>query len=470
MAKCNICHKRVLSHSCHLKCSYCRDVVHLNCLPFITKNDSLYVNRNTDQWLCTVCTKSLFPFNHLTDDTHFIQALAENWDKDIHISLESLREKVFVPFDLNVDENSPLFETDPDINFYSTIHNSNLKDCDYYLEDTFNNKSSKLDITNHNFSLIHTNIRSAPKNLQAFDQYMENLNINFTVIGLTETWHTNATVGLYTFDGYNAEYHNRENRRGGGVALYVKDNVEYYNRPDLNIMSHNMETLFIEISKDSIGRDGNVIVGVIYRPPDTDVTKFNESMDNILSKIKNEKKCCYFLGDYNINLLNVDNHAATQEFIDTMFSYSMVPCITKPTRVNAKTATLIDNIFHSDLSNKSMFSGILYTDLTDHFPVFLIDCTSMGHGEPKYIRSRNCCPENIAAFCTALRTHDWSPVTQSDDPQGAYTSFHHEFLALYENYFPIKSVKVGYKNNKPWLTDGLKKSIKLKNKLYTQEN
>ena len=208
---------------------------------------------------------------------------------------------------------------------------------------------------------------------------------------------------------------------------------------------------------------------MIYRPPDTNVAKFNECLDGVLSKIKSEKKSCYLLGDYNINLLNSDKHPATQEFIDTMFSYSMLPCITKPTRVNSKTATLIDNIFHNDLSIKSTFAGILYTDITDHFPVFLIDHSSKRSDEPKFIRARNYCPDNIAAFSMALRAHDWSAVMLSGDPQEAYSTFHKLFLRLYEKFFPVKSVKIGYKNNKPWLSDGLKKSIKLKNKLFFKQ-
>ena len=244
MTNCNRCKKRVLSHSCFLKCSYCHDVVHINCLPFVTKYDSLYVNRNTDQWVCTVCTESLFPFNHYNEDSEFMLALSEYWDKEIQVSLESLQDKVFIPFDLNVNENSPLFDTDPDIHFYNAIQNDNMRDCDYYLEDSFNNKCENLNVTSNNFSLIHANIRSATKNLQAFDQYMENLKANFSIIGLTETWHTNDNVGLYTFDGYHAEYNNRLHRRGGGVALYIKKDVEYYNRGDLNIMSDNLETVF----------------------------------------------------------------------------------------------------------------------------------------------------------------------------------------------------------------------------------
>ena len=113
---------------------------------------------------------------------------------------------------------------------------------------------------------------------------------------------------------------------------------------------------------------------MIYRPPDTDIREFNDNILQCLDQIKAEKKAAYLLGDYNINLLNVDTHTASQDFVDIMFSHSFFPAITKPTRVTEKSATLIDNIFHNCYSEVSIsFSGILYTDVSDHFPVYHID-------------------------------------------------------------------------------------------------
>ena len=63
---------------------------------------------------------------------------------------------------------------------------------------------------------------------------------------------------------------------------------------------------------------------------------------NVLPRLKLRKNA-YLLGDYNINLLNTYNHAASQDFANVMFPLSFVPAITKPTRVTDKSATLIDN-------------------------------------------------------------------------------------------------------------------------------
>ena len=123
------------------------------------------------------------------------------------------------------------------------------------------------------------------------------------------------------------------------------------------MLNNNIECLFIEIDKDCIDKPKNAIVGVLYRPPGTDVTVFNEYLENILEKVKAEKKLLYLLGDYNIDLLNADKHAASQDFLELVYSHSLLPNITKPTRVTKRSATLIDNIFSNDIpSSNNLFT------------------------------------------------------------------------------------------------------------------
>ena len=134
-----------------------------------------------------------------------------------------------------------------------------------------------------------------------------------------------------------------------------------------------MESLFIEIDKEVFRSSNNIIIGVVYRPTNTDVDEFSDHMNNIVSILKTERKSCYLLGDFNLNLLNADTHSPTQEFIDLMYSDSLFPTITKPTRVTSHSANLIDNIFCNNILNAQALSGILYTDISDHYPIFYID-------------------------------------------------------------------------------------------------
>ena len=118
----------------------------------------------------------------------------------------------------------------------------------------------------------------------------------------------------------------------------------------------------------------NIIVGVIYRPPGTDMDMFNNELSNVLESIKSENKLCYLLGDYNINILNYESHDPTAYFVDAMYSCGFVPLINRSTRITQHSGTIIDDIFtnNHNVPIKS-YQGILVTDLSDHFPIFHVN-------------------------------------------------------------------------------------------------
>ena len=83
----------------------------------------------------------------------------------------------------------------------------------------------------------------------------------------------------------------------------------------------------------------------------------------------------FWAGDLNINILNADNHTATGNFLNTMASNAFHPAITKPTRINEFSATIIDNIFTNASTNS--FKGIIYKNISDHLPIFVINETNV---------------------------------------------------------------------------------------------
>ena len=454
MASCDICTRKVLRHSNQLKCSICKNILHLNCISGLTKKDNIFVDRSTmTDWICPTCVSVIFPYNHFTENDDFLNALADDWRSDLCIPYHFIQndDRVFQPFELNVDTNTPLSDIDPDLQYYQNQYPSNIP-CDYYLEDHFNKRTSNLEIDNKSFSLIHSNIRSIPKNLQNFESYLSNLNHDFSIIALSETWLKDHTVDLYNMKGYSSEHKYRKSRSGGGVSLYIMDSIEYCVREDLSIQNQYIESLFIEIGKDGINKTKNVIVGVIYRPPDTDLRIFNEHIQELLSSIKSENKFTYCLGDFNINLLNIETHTESHDFTDTMFSFSIIPAITKPikaitmpNKVTSTSATLIDNIFTCTATDDHVFNGILYTDITDHFPIFHIDNSNVVNDRPHIIKSRVYNDENRHRFGQLMINEDWKDVLQNKNPQEAYTLFYNKFSKTYNDCFPIKSIESGYK-------------------------
>ena len=114
----------------------------------------------------------------------------------------------------------------------------------------------------------------------------------------------------------------------------------------------------------------NVIVTVIYRPPNTDTRIFNERLNAVLNCVNNERKPCYLMGDYDVNILNYDSHSATAEFVEMLYSHAFLPLINRPTRITQNSATIIDNIFTNNIGEAEWgHNGILVTDISDHFPI-----------------------------------------------------------------------------------------------------
>ena len=140
-------------------------------------------------------------------------------------------------------------------------------------------------------------------------------------------------------------------------------------RDDLSVfIPHVIESVFFEIQ---INERKTIIVGVVYRPntqPRADIGIFMQKIIEIQSIIKEENKISYLMGDFNIDLLKVNLHAKTNEFVNDVISQGLLPNITRPTRITPHTATLIDHIYSNDNrpTSQNDISGIIITDVADH--------------------------------------------------------------------------------------------------------
>ena len=101
---------------------------------------------------------------------------------------------------------------------------------------------------------------------------------------------------------------------------------------------------FIEIINSNKRK---ILVGCVYRHPSMEVNQFNSLfLNTITEKLLAEKnKEIVLLGDLSINLLKYEKDHNSADFLDQIYSTSLVPHITSPTRITSFSRTLIDNIF-----------------------------------------------------------------------------------------------------------------------------
>ena len=72
------------------------------------------------------------------------------------------------------------------------------------------------------------------------------------------------------------------------------------------------------------------------------------------------------MGDFDINLLRCETCNFAQNFLHSLQSFHLIPTIDKPTRVHPNFATLIENIFSSNV-DESTLSGNIVSDISDHY-------------------------------------------------------------------------------------------------------
>ena len=144
----------------------------------------------------------------------------------------------------------------------------------------------------------------------------------FDVIAISETTITKQVPLLnnLNLNNYSFEFTPTETSVGG-TLLYITNQLSYKCCNDLNIYKKNeLESTFIKIVNP---RKLNIIVGVIYRHPSMDLADFNcKYLNKLLENVSKEQKSIFLLGDFNVNLLNYNEHNQTTEFLDSLASNS----------------------------------------------------------------------------------------------------------------------------------------------------
>ena len=104
----------------------------------------------------------------------------------------------------------------------------------------------------------------------------------FDIIALSETWLQSDTnlLQYVQIPGYSFCYKNRDEQRGGGVGMYIKDTIKYKERQDLSKLDEGIEHMWIE---------------------DQEKLMWNQKLDTIISAITATwNKTIVIAGDTNI--------------------------------------------------------------------------------------------------------------------------------------------------------------------------
>ena len=228
--------------------------------------------------------------------------------------------------------------------------------------------------------------------LKVYVNYYGDFGYTFSVICLQETWlDSSHDVTSLQLEGYNFIFKPKLASLHGGVAFYIKDTLDFKILPEA-INDEICDSLFIEVNLNTANnlRNGKVILGNVYRPPRDHVANYNSftmDLERTLSSFQNSTKVA-ILGDFNIDLMKLNEKEYVNFFFDSVMSKGYLPKITLPTRITSQSKTLIDNCFVKTMNSLSdTSSGILLQEISDHLPYFVcFDRLHITQNENKVIK------------------------------------------------------------------------------------
>ena len=315
---------------------------------------------------------------------------------------------------------------------------------------------------------MHYNIRGLLSKLNELQHMIFSANdsgVKLHFILLCETFLNIHNEKYCDIDGYNLVCSSRTSRTGGGVAIYVHNEIDYCIRSDLSVFEEGkVESILIEVNDTK----KSFIVGEIYRTPKANLGESVTLYSDILRAITSTNA---ILGtDQNFDLLKLNEHAAVNDFVNELSSFGFLPCVDKPTRVTPECHSCIDNIYVKSDNSSGMHAGIIKTSLSDHYPVVLnFACRNTPGSRSKRVsfEFRKMTSDNLRALEDELLTHDWEFLSMGD-VSTAYETFMDVLMRCINRIMPLqtKSLRADKVRREPWFTRGIQKSRSKLDKLY----
>ena len=211
--------------------------------------------------------------------------------------------------------------------------------------------------------LGHINARSIPKHVHEIDRILSNTAID--ILCVSETFISEDTPeNICKIPGYNLVHIDRTAQSRGGIAIYISDQFEFkvINLPMKLVQP---EMAFIEVTVGKI----KIAVGVLYRSPLIPYTIYAAIHENLVT-VTSKYDHVILMGDSNVDHLkpNLPAHKFFTTYVTEPFALTQV--IDEPTRITAKSSTLIDLILTSNPENVKAHGVVDTPGVSDHCLIF----------------------------------------------------------------------------------------------------
>ena len=253
--------------------------------------------------------------------------------------------------------------------------------------------------------------------------------------------------------------------------MYIHESLRY-DELDCTISFARCEDIWIKIICPIT--NNIFIIGTTYRHPTTNVQNFLDCLNLMLMKLSDTNKHFFIFGDININTSPRQISSSGSDYINMLLSYGIASVIDKPSRITPSSATILDHI----LTNEDRFTIVPRVnehDITDHYPAMV----SISH---KMDKNKYCSNAKFTLDLSTFSVDSFNedlqiklddfmlkiPTATATNINSMFEDFYSLITTTIENHAPLKKLtrKQTRLRNKPWITKGLLKSIKRKQKMY----
>ena len=269
---------------------------------------------------------------------------------------------------------------------------------------------------------------------------------NIHIYGITET-HLNKSIQdtEVTISGYSFVRKHRATGAGGSVGCYIRDDVKWKRKSDLERLS--VEGLWIEIFFQN---SKSILLCITYRPPDSSKhldANFECNFEEIISLASKERKETIITGDLNCNYLNNADHKPLKRMLQL---HGFKQIIKQPTRTTSRTRSGI-KIWYQDLGQDLISTTherriskhiVIANSISDYDLTGIIRKMNCLKFKPRKINTRSMTNYNVSQFKSELRETSWETIINENNLQSTWNLFKQILTAIINRHAPLTEKKV----------------------------
>ena len=181
-----------------------------------------------------------------------------------------------------------------------------------------------------------------------------------------------------------------------------------------------------------------------------------------------ENKEIYLCGDFNIDLLKINEIINHRNFYELLSSYGLLPQILYPTREMGNSSTIIDNIFTNNVSDLIQ-SGNILTDFSDHYSQFIMVERDIMDSKTISVFSRDYSKFSVDNFRDDVSIQNFN--VEFEDVNDQFNDFYFKIEDCVNRHAPLKKLKPkeAKLQQKPWISKELIKMINIRNRLFQRK-